>query len=166
MDVEAARRHQAALVAAHETPRRMTLAPGVQILWESQTTIDHEQAEMMWREEDAEIRASMRAGYEALRPSEALLSATLTIAGHDAGIARTATYAGIEQGLRIVARGVVMAARAVGPTSTAEAAPDVMRLVFDTAPDIDIADATLVIDHPYLQRRMALPAAVRQAPLG
>ncbi len=166
MDIDAARQDQAALVAAHEASRRMALAPGVMLLWESQTTIDHEQAEMMWGEEDAETRAAMRAGYGALRPCEALLTATLTIEGHDEGTARTSLYAGVETRLRLVSGRVEITARPVGPTSSAEAAPDVLRLAFDIPVGFDVGEAGLVIDHPRLQIQAPLPGAVRRSPLG
>ncbi len=166
MDIEAAREHQAALVAAHAAPRHVALAPGVSLVWESQTTIDHEQAEAMWGEEDPDIRAAMRAGYEALRPSKAMLTATLSIEGEDAGTPRATIYAGIERHVRIVAEDLSITARPVGPTSTPEAAPDIMRLAFDTPDGFDVGKADLVIDHPQLQIRIPLPGAVRRSPLG
>lgn len=166
MDLEAARQQQAARVAAHTAPRRVALAPGVLFVWESQTTIDHEQAEAMWGEEDAEIRAAMRAGYEALRPSETLLIGTMTIEGHDDGAPRTTIYAGIERQVRLVAGKLAIMARPVGATSTTEAAPDVMRLAFDLPARFEVENAVLAIDHPRLRIDIPLPEAVRRAPLG
>ncbi|MGB0651715.1 MAG: DUF3501 family protein [Thermoplasmatota archaeon] len=167
MTVDAARRQHYRLIQEHKAPRRMALADDVSLLWESETTIDHQVAEMLWMEEDPESRAAIKAGYAELTPRPDRPTCTVSVEVTDPAHIKTRLgfYAGLEQAFSLECGGTRVPAQVIGDHGTDEATTAVIYLAFPLPPAADLAGATLIVDHPRLQGRFPLPAAVASSPL-
>lgn len=143
---------------AHKAPRRMQLADDVSLLWESETTIDHQVRQMLAMEDDPESQRDIRAGYAELRPTPTRMTATVSVEVREASKikSRLGYYAGLEHAFGIEAGGERVPARILGDHGTPEATTAVTYLAFDL-PEAQRKDAWLVVDHPRLQVRAPLP---------